>query len=434
MVRLLICVGIGALFSGRVMAAPSDVFGMGAREAGMAQAGIFSLPTTYSARGNPALLPWAPKSLGMEAAGQFYSLDDANIRSTNTAAVSSGIPRDNHRASKAGPSQSGSIGVSVPLGKKIAVGLAGRFPGDSVAKIHAFTQNEANYLNFNERQARPEIFTGAGLALSPSISLGGGLFYSLKAKGTMQLGISQTDAESRILLDLAPEFVPYVGAAVRKHLSGSRELLIGLSHRFEQKAKSRLEIDVDFDIGLGTIPFSTISELVSFYDPAVSGVGATYRTSRSIWSLSYEFSQWSKYRAPIMSLSGKDLDTLNNGRTSVSSVKLKDTHSARFGFELPEYLRRLDFRAGLEYHTSAVAKDTNNITLVDSDRWAIGLGQSLHIDPPRHWMDKPFMVDFAVKYIGLMERTFQDNLKGGQRQSRSGGGALAVGLGVRFDL
>lgn len=432
---------IGALIlsSFKLYAAPSDVFGIDAVESAMAQSGLSSRPGTYSARGNPALLPLVKKGLSLDSAGQFYQLDNANIQSSSSASPSSGLASDLHQASNAHPSQSLGLGFTFPFSQKLAFGLASRFPGDSVAKVHAFTENEANYLHFDDRQARPEIFTGLGFSLTPWLNLGAGLYYSLKAKGTVQLGISQTDAESRLLLEVAPEFIPYFGLAFIFNKDNGDQWIWGGNYRFEQKAEGDLKVDLDFDVGLGTIPFSTASKLVAFYDPAVISVGQLYKTKKFNIALNYEFSHWSGYKPPVISLSGKDLDTLNSGKRTEVNLNLKDTHSLRLGMEWPDYYQTqgnvlYTLRYGLEGHTSAVGKNTNNVAIVDSNRVGLNLGHGFTFPNLSDWIVLPFSIDFAFKALFLIDDDYQDNLKSANRRSHSGGQVYNAMMGVHFEL
>lgn len=419
-----------------LMAAPSDVYGLGTKDSGQSQASQISLPGSFSAKGNPALLPLGQKLFSLESYGQFYWLKDANISSANNTPPS-GIPTDKKRASKTKPNSNFALGISLSLSQKLGIGVAGRFPGDSVAKIHAFTQNEANYLHFNDRQSRPEIFTAFGYALTDHFSLGAGLYYSIKAKGTMQLGISQTDAESRLFLEMTPEFIPYLGMAQKFSLF-NEETIIGLNYRFEQKASSTINVDLDFNVGLGTIPFSTSSSLIAFYDPAVLGLGVSRLGKKIQTSFSYEWSQWSRYKAPVISLTGKDLEVLNSDRTLATNIKLRDTHSFRLGMEFPHVYENeekiLTLRWGSEYHTSAVDENASNITVVDSNKLGISTGASYKIPYLKPLINMPLTLDSSLKLVHLFEKKFSDQNKNQGRKSKSGGNVAVLMLGVTFEL
>lgn len=419
-----------------VFAGPSDVRGLSVKDSAMALSSQISVPSAFSAKGNPALLPFGQKLFALETYGEIFWLQDANISSSNTT-PSSGVARDTHRASKTKPQNNFGLGISMPLSAKFAVGIAGRFPTDSVAKIHAFTQNEASYLHYNDRQARPEIYTAVAYKFSENFSLGTGLYYSIKAKGTMQLGISQTDAESRLFLEMLPEFIPYIGV-ITKFKNSNRDVTIGMNYRMEQKAKSRIDVDLDFDVGIGTLPFSASSELVAFYDPAILGIGITLEGPKVRPSFSYEWSRWSKYRAPVVSLSGKDLDVLNNGKTLATNIQLRDTHSLRLGAEFPDIYEnlknKLTMRMGVEFHTSAVDENTSNLTVVDSDKFGANFGLGLKRQKLAPFTLLPVSFDVAFKFMHLLETDFSDQNKNQHRRSKSGGEIAALMLGVTFDL
>ncbi len=419
-----------------VLAGPGDIRGMSTKDSGMALASQISNPSSFSAKGNPALLPWSQKSISIESYSEVFWLQDANVTSPNTTPLS-GVAKDTRRASQTKPQNNFGLGLSLPLSPQFAIGIAGRFPSDSVAKIHAFTQNEANYLHYNDRQARPEIYTAAGFKFSQYFSMGAGLYYALKAKGTLQLGISQTDAESRLFLELLPEFIPYIGSAFKFDLF-NKQTTLGINYRMEQKAQSRINVDLDFDVGIGTLPFSTSSELVAFYDPAILGIGITGEGKRIRPSFSYEWSRWSKYKEPVMSLTGKDLDTLNQGKSLATNIQLRDTHSIRIGAELPDIYEKLEnkitLRTGIEFHTSAVDENTNNLTVVDSDKLGANIGVSWKRLALKPFIVSPLSFDAALKYMHLLETDFSDQNKTQHRRSKSGGEVAAILFGVTFDI
>ena len=91
-------------------------------------------------------------------------------------------------------------------------------PADTFLKVHAFTGDEITYLHFNEKQQRPEIYASLGYALSPSLSLGAGVYYSLTANGNMQMGLSDQDAQASFFLDVQPLFIPFTGVHLETSL------------------------------------------------------------------------------------------------------------------------------------------------------------------------------------------------------------------------
>ena len=370
------------LYSYSMQASISEIMGQGARNKAMGLANGATDASAFSAKTNPAALGKIKKNKFSGGYG-FNAMD----LSTNGHASSnpsgdnfenpSGISTDNFGINSSSSLGSVEFGAAFSLGEKLSFGLVGVLPSDTFLKVHAFTGDEITYLHFNDKQQRPQIYASIGHALSPSLSLGAGLYYSLTADGNMQMGLSDQEAQARLFLDVQPLFIPFAGAHLETSL-GNGKLLAGTMYRAEQSADTRLIFDIRFGIpGLGTIPFDGESLLIPFYDPAQLSIALGYRRSDYEFHIGSEINYWSGYRPPIIVLMGNIIDLTANP-IQRTPVVLQDTYSYRLGGELKNIFSTksipLNVRAGLEYHTSALPDNSNNLTVVDSDRFAMALG------------------------------------------------------------
>ncbi|MCY4523336.1 MAG: hypothetical protein OXB84_01220, partial [Halobacteriovoraceae bacterium] len=225
-------------------AAINDVMGPGARNKSMAQAGGPTDAGAFSAKTNPAALGKIKKNRFSAGYG-FHGMNLASQEQMDD------FPREGFLENSSGiiPAESDfsvdsdfrglEFGTAFSLGRRLSLGIVALLPADSFLKIHAFTRNDITHLHFNEKQQRPEVYTAFGYELFSFFSLGAGVFYSLKANGDIQMGLSDQIAEARLLLDVAPAFIPFAGIHLEKSM-GKGKLLAGAVYRREQSADTKL--------------------------------------------------------------------------------------------------------------------------------------------------------------------------------------------------
>ena len=425
------------LLSTKSFSAPSDVFGMGTRNTALGGANLYTDAREYSAKSNPASLVLMDKAKFSLSVG-FNNPDLTNTDLTPEASISSGISRDSYKAKDAENLKSYAIGLVIPLGDKLVFGLSGLLPINSFARIYSFTTNESNYLHYNDRQQRPEIFTGLGLKLPGNFSIGGGLFYSVKADGVMQAGISNTDAEARVLMDLKPVVIPYGGILYKKPFEKGN-LLVGLSYRGEHGPKTKLNMEMRGGTSSFSVPITVSSEVVALYDPSVLGFGLAFENNSFESFFSLERSFWNNYKAPIVVLGGDDIGTLTGRVLDTSPVLLEDSWSFRLGHEFKNvgtfFLGSLDFQVGVEFHESSLPESPNSLAILDSDRVAYNLGFGLSYPKLGQYIKKGIEFNFAMKWIQIDEMTYSARNKNQISQSaKTGGSVLGIVVGVGIEI
>lgn len=417
----------------------SETFGLGARNFSLGGSSAPTSPGPFSAKGNPATLV-RNKKIQAGVAYMNAELELKNSGFTRSDNKASGIANDEYQAKNAENLSIVHFGLSVPLSKYLSAGVAGTLPTNNFARIHSFTGAESNYLMFNDRQQNPEIYTGLGIKLPSNFAVGFGILYTVKAQGTMQLGVSDNDAQARFLVELKPEFVPYGGALYTYELNETDKLDFGLTYRHQLKPESTIDTDVRFDVGaLGTIPFSASSNLVAFYEPAVVSLGTGYSTGKYSLFGAVERRFWSKYESPILKLSGPDLAFLNGSQGGQENIKLEDTFSFRAGIEVNQLTKFLGGdllgRVGVEYHESALGDNPSSLVVVDTDRQVLSAGLGLALPKMGSLIDKPLVIDIGAKWIRLNQeqlQAYQGNTA--FQQAKVGGDIFSVAGGMSFEF
>ena len=220
---------------------------------------------------------------------------------------------------------------------------------------------------------------------------------------------------------------------------GNGKLLAGAMYRTEQSADTNMIFDIRFGIpGLGTIPFNGESLLVPFYDPALAALAVGYRTKDYEIHIGSEINYWSGYRPPIIVLTG-NINELTANPFEINPVVLQDTYSYRLGGEFKDIFSSdsfpLSVRTGLEYHTSALPDNADNLAVVDSERWGLALGFGFDISTIPGVIDQAFSLNATAKYTELIEKTLVKKMDNGDTQTVNiGGSVTAFFMGVDFEF
>lgn len=391
-------------FSISAFANYGDSFGIGTRNNFLGGAADVTNGGSFASEGNPAGLVNsynAPFDFSFRT--NDPSLVDTNLTFQNPPPT--GLPPDSYQAQNAGSMNTISGGGNLPLGKRLTIGGAIIMPTDSLARVYAYSGNESNYLHYMDRSARPEIYTGLGVRVTDWLSAGLGFLGSAKADGTLQTGITQSDAEARVLLELKPIIIPYGGLLFEKTL-GAGKLLFGSAYRVESSSEANLTVDMRFQVGtMGTLPFSADSQLISYYDPGKLSLGVGYETDTRGLYLAAENIYWSGYKSNIVKLTGADLDVLTNGQGSITPVKLQDAWSFSAGYEIKNWAKifnaKLTNQVGIEYHQSALPNNPSSLTILDSERIVLNAGFSFGMPGIKEFIDKPININFGGKWSHL---------------------------------
>ena len=259
----------------------------------------FSPALTHSLLGsieNPAALVEEKKL----TVGAQLAVESPDLRSLGQGSGGGALPADNYDYGNAGALRSTSFRAHVPVPYGIHLGVSGSLPGDFL-RLHVPSGGERSYLRYTERNQKPEVSTGLGLALPLGFSVGGGIYHSVEAKGKVQIAAAGDGIHGRALVDASPVQIPYYGLRWQGRWGRHRLALDG-SYRGASDTEASFDAEVIADVDVGTLPLDASAGLALFYEPAVRRLGLAYQlASWGLW-LGYEEEEWSAYKAPFFSL------------------------------------------------------------------------------------------------------------------------------------
>ncbi len=319
----------------------------------------------FSAYTNPALLVRAKKNeISVQAIVTQFNLEDL------PEAADSPLPPDRDRASDADSLKGNSIGMNLTLREGLHVGLAAYMPEGSFGRIKGVSSYQSTYLRFNENQGKPALFTALGIELPAGFSIGLGAYYTLRAKGILQIALTPDESEGRIDLNMQPVVAPYGGLAWTGELG-----TVGLVYREAQKTDSKIDSGFSLTNSTFALPINANTSLVPFYDPGILRFGVATTLHDVEILLSFEQAQWARFKAPLVTLSGNDVAALS-ALSPASNGNLRDTQAYRIGAIVPfdgPMDQSLEFRSGLEINKSANRPHTRT-SVVDPARQSLAAG------------------------------------------------------------
>jgi hypothetical protein len=344
-----------------------DTYGQSAKTIAIGNATTAGGSTSFAAYTNPALLVHSKKNaISFQAIVTRFDLADLPADPSNSLSTSP------ERASKAKDLQGNSIGMNIVLREGWNLGFAAYVPSGSFGRIKGLSSYQSTYLRYSENQEKPAIYTALAAELPFGISIGAGAYYSLRAKGTLRIGLTDAESEGSVDLNIEPVVVPFGGIAWQ---DAKRESTIGVYYREAQKTESRIDASFLFSTDSFGVPFNASTSVIPFYDPALFRIGIARTIGDIEILLGFEQAQWSRYKNAVLFLTGNDVASVA-GETAVSQVNLRDTQAYRFGLIMPftaPYGQDMDFRIGLESHTSANRPKTRG-NIVDPRRQVLAAG------------------------------------------------------------
>lgn len=279
--------------------------------------------------------------------------------------------------------------LSVPVVPDlIGLGISGSLLSNHLAVISTTSSKEPFYFRYGSRQQRPALYAGTGVSLSEGFSIGLGSYLGAKASGRINMTLAQDNTEGTLQLNVDPIFVPTFSMYYRPINSTGGSLGFALNYREEQAEPSTINLDLLIDLNRGSLPVSLANSLIAYYDPRQVSFGMHYDLKTVAFSAQIERSYWSRYRSPVLTLSG-DLIERSQDDEPTRKPLLQDRNTFRFGAEL-EPIAFLNLRTtprlGLEYAKSAVKPGQESSPLRDSDKTTLATG-------------------FGIQFPGLDNRT-----------------------------
>ena len=145
----------------------------------------FSPALTHSLLGsieNPAALVEEKKL----TVGAQLAVESPDLRSLGQGSGGGALPADNYDYGNAGALRSTSFRAHVPVPYGIHLGVSGSLPGDFL-RLHVPSGGERSYLRYTERNQKPEVSTGLGLALPLGSRWAWGFITRLRRKARCRL-------------------------------------------------------------------------------------------------------------------------------------------------------------------------------------------------------------------------------------------------------
>lgn len=399
-----------------------DSYGPNAASQALGNADTAGGDTVFAAYTNPARLVQAKRSeFGVNASLTRFHLSDL------ASAPGSQLPADRDRASIADDLQGTSFAVNLKLLEQLHFGLAAYMPQGSFGRIKGVSPYQSTYLRFGETQGKPAVYSALGLQLPYGFSVGAGAYYTLKAKGVLQLSLSDVESEGRIDLNMEPVVAPYFGIAWQ-----SGALQLGATYRDAQETDSKIEAAFAFHTDDFTLPFNANTSLVPFYDPALFRIGASWSFASVQVLASFEQAFWSQYKLPLVNLSGKDVASIS-AESGNDSAHLRDTQAYRVGVIVPftgPWQQALEYRGGLEWHTSANEKGSKS-PIVDPARQVIasGLSTTFAVDDS----GRKLRLDASYQH-SFLQKTDRVSPKGAVIKVGSGHSIQTLSGGLTYEL
>jgi long-subunit fatty acid transport protein len=348
-----------------------DTYGLGASTVAVGNATTAGGPTAYAAYSNPALLVRSDRSEIASAA----MLTQFNLQDLPSGEAGR-LPRDPDQESDAGDLQGGSLGLNLKLTDTLHFGLAAYMPQGSFGRVKGLSPYEATYLRYSEQQKKPAAYTALAIKGPWDLSFGVGAYYSLRARGLLQVSLDSQESEGRVEFLMEPVVVPYFGVSW-----SVGNWVLGAMHREAQETESSIESSFAFSTESAMLPFDASTSLIPFYDPAVTRVGFSWNGPRLRVMGSVENASWSRYNAPVVAITGADVAALSV-ENRPGNANLRDTQAYRIGLAAPlaAMQDRMELRAGLEAHTSANRRNSPSF-VVDPERRTAALGAAYNFAP-----------------------------------------------------
>jgi hypothetical protein len=404
-----------------------------ARQLGLSGAQGAGTSDPYAAQTQPAGLTHQSKaSFSLNLKQTSFDLEGVVPRSEQQRWMpSSGLPAETRRASDFGEESIAHLGINLPILRNVNFGISGSLPTDRLAGVHAYTNHDPQYVLYNDRLVRPQVFSALAARLPFGLSLGAGLYYALKADGELQVAVTGEQMENRLQLDLKPEYIPYGSLQWASQRESAPQYYLDVYYRAAQKTPSKLDVAVSVGLEEASIPLNLGAELIPFYDPEIWKTAAAYEANNLALYLTVQRTSWSDYRSAIVNFSGPDAPSISQNSLDAKSLGLRDTMAYHLGTQYTSSAQKPfqhAARLGVSFEESAVEKSSPSVLLVDSDKFSLAAGYGLQIDEPQ-LAAYPIQLDLGLRQTWLQHKSFLDSQG---RRANSGGKTLMASGGVSY--
>jgi len=414
---------------------PADVVGLGARGAAMAGAQVAAASDGTASYYNPARLALGDDirlDLGYQASQPVLGADGARV--------------DIER------SQGTVITLAIPgrvAGRRLAIGAAVFLPDQHLTRTRALPATLPRFIAYDNRPQRLFLAATAALAITPTLTVGGGLSYMSSTVGTVELhglvGFPDPDrSELDLAIDVDLRTIRYPHAGIS--WQATPWLTVAASYR----GGFRLRIDQTFDIrgDVGTPGMEPVvddgffvlrSVSQDLFQPAQATVGiAAQVTPRLLVAFDAAYHRWSAYEHPAAHLDlDLDVGDFNDQVNIPPPLVLPEPHLhdilvPRLGLEYaatPSWTAR----AGYAYEPTAAPRQHGESNFIDNDKHTVSAGGGFRWPGLGGVILKPVELDAFVAVTMLPSRAHTKLSPIDPVGSyEAGGWVLAAGLTSRW--
>lgn len=445
-VRIAPALLLGSLWASDALAAPGDVFGLGARSLARGGGGVAYAEGAEAAWLNPALLASQKRSsffAGYQAIGASFEELPPVWWDTNIDGRIDDTDEPLQLGAPGGRYDGVGVGLRAGIGKRVGIGLAAFMPKDRLVRISSMEPSLPDYFLYNRRLQTFELAAGLGVRPARGVELGAGVQVAagadVRMAGDLRLAvegaeegdedasqlISQTSFDmSDIDLDVYPKMIPVAAVAVDlgdlwaplegAHLGGTWRGSGGIP----VDIVVNLQVDAAVqDVGeLDPITLALLADLkLGFLDHAIPSrwtAGAAYeiqdwglvtldavgtRWSAVIPSVANVNEEESSLQSPLFQAEDPSVSDGN-----AYTLELEDTLSVRVGAEATPLNREIDgrlawirltLRGGWGYEPSPLVSQGASSAFLDADRMLVSGGLGLEHGDPFEQVDGPVCWD-----------------------------------------
>lgn len=415
-----------------------DIFGFGSRNIAMGNA------ATASADDHTAVF-YNPGSLTRR---KVIQLGATFVTMLNGLDIKESVPPAdaNLEAVQAQTQMGLSLGVLFPLGgridNRVAFGLGVYVPLGGIIRIQSLDPSTPRWFLYNSLPDKLQIVLGAAFELTDWVSLGFGIQSLAELDGDVDLEIDLGNGRlSRrdVVVQLINTAAPIVGLDFRP----AKGLTLGVTYRAALELLYTLPLFFDLGDGLN---IDVAIRGVDLYTPHQLSVGGAYTLEAPMpltLSLDATLSLWSLAPDPSLEVAvtiGGDLPeglgledvlTLEPGPTPAPGFN--NSLTVRVGAEI-QPTDWLFVRTGYFWRQSALDRQDNVTSFLDSDAHVASLGAAFTFPDPLEINDRPVIFDLVAQFVIHPEDTAQKQPGNPVGPVTYGGVFYTLGATIRHDF
>lgn len=393
-----------------VAANPADMYGFGARSAGLASAGMAAANDSTANYYNPALLATLEDlhlTIGYQAAAPQLFVEGENVGVNETRGLVVGLAAPGRLA-----------------GRRVAMGGGLFLPDQQLVRTRILNSQQPRFMYYDNRGQRLFLSANIAVELTPRLFLGAGVAYMSSTQGAVTLvgRIGFPDASDSVLaldMDFDLDPIRYGHAGLLFHATPWLDLA------FVARGGFTLTIDQTFDIQgdvgpSGQTPivedgfFTMQSAAQDLFQPPQFALAANAQlTADFLVAVDIALHRWSTYENPAAAIEiNLDVGTFNDlvdipDAPPLPTPNFHDIVTAKIGAEwtvASSAHRKWQARAGYGFEPTPAPEQTGETNFIDNDRHTFAAGVGLSLPSLGEVIIKPLRLDAFVSLTMLPGR------------------------------